>query len=192
MFKVTRIGSIKSGSGITIGTNKPASPHVNPVGVNLPAAQIGGGGASSTILGPGGTRPVTPAPGSVIVGSNRPVGPGGVNPLSRAADRVVNSLYGTGSLTASTVHVNSIQSNINEALNIANQFNNQNLRNQLLNAQNQFKSAVNSSGAARDQALQNVRAAMNQAHIELTSMGYSGGKSPMGQVSTPNIGRLFR
>jgi hypothetical protein len=89
---LTSGGSIKSGSDITIGTNKPASPNANPGGVNSLAAQIGGGGASSTIPGQGGTRPVTPAPGSVIVGPNRPVGPGGVNPLSRAADRVVNSL----------------------------------------------------------------------------------------------------
>jgi len=39
--KVTNGGPMKTGSGITIGINKPASPDANPDGINKPAAQIG-------------------------------------------------------------------------------------------------------------------------------------------------------
>lgn len=155
---ITSGGPNKSGSGIIIGTNKPA-----------------------------------PTPTPNVIGPNRNVvEPCGQNPLAIAASRVVNSIYGTGSLTSNQVHVNSVQSNIRDALAVAKQFNNSNLITQLTNAQTQFNNAANAKDdTTRAQALNSARAAMNSAHAELASMGYNGGKQPAGSVSTPNNGKLF-
>jgi hypothetical protein len=148
----------KSDSGLVVGINQPA---VQPGGINQPAVQPG---SPNMPVGP------TVQPG----GNIRVVGPGGQNPLAQAANKVVDSLVGRGSLGSNNVHVGQVTQNIASALNVAKQFNNTDLTTHLATAQLQMNLANSETGAARTQALQEAQNAMNNARTELQNMGYGG------------------
>lgn len=180
-----------TGSGFVVG---PTNRNIVGPGGQNPGVQPSGltPAPNRNIVGPGGQNPGFLTPSVVPTPNRNIVGPGGQNPLAIAANRVVNSMYGTGSFNSNQVHVNSIQNNIRDALSVANSFNNPNLKAQLLNAQSQLTNASRLTGTAQQQALQNARASMNSAHIELAKMGYNGGKSPAPVSIAPRNNNMLK
>lgn len=134
-------------------------------GVNIAnTPQIAGGGSSAPIVGPGGQNPIN---------NNRPiVGPGGQNPLAKTPDAIANAMYGSGSLSASNVHLTGVQQNIQAALNSAAAFNVPNVKSFLETAQYYAKMANGLSGQQRANAMLNAKTALNSAGLALQSMGY--------------------
>jgi hypothetical protein len=81
---------------------------------------------------------------------------------------------------------------LNDAISAASGFNNQDLKNQLQAAKMAMDGlAVEKDTATRNMLIQNAKNAFNAAHVQLTNMGYNGGKQPKPITSNPNIQRLL-
>lgn len=104
--------------------------------------------------------------------SKAPATFGKANPMSSMESSIRNSLFGRNSITSGSVNVNSVRSNIANALKVSSQFSTNPANADLLAAQKSMNAMITSSGSAREANLAAARASLLAAQKTMSSLGY--------------------
>jgi hypothetical protein len=125
---------------------------------------------------------------SAATGGNNTKIIGGVpNPKTQIYSDIRNSINGKGSLNSSSVHLNSIQQNINRAISVSKEFSDTPALASLQSAKTFMTQAASAKDATtRNAALANAKAALVAANNTMAGQGYGKSISGAPSISQPN------